>query len=305
MSIKVYLHYDEPGSPEKTSKLSIPASWSSKTVQDVINLFAKPYNDKNPDHTIGVVHLTTKEGQKIPSDGTVVEFLGDHNDYYIKPGAFLRSSVVETTKAKDTRPRCRNYGCNKHYAEDENHDTACEHHAGPPIFHDVSKFWSCCPTKKAFDFESFQTLPTCMVSKHSSVDPSISLGASPNARNIDSEGSVKASDGPVLKSISDFNATTEGAVTAESSALKALTQRKSSRKPDGTARCQRRGCQQTFEVINNNPTACQYHKGQAIFHDAVKFWSCCTDRKCHDFDDFLAVPGCERGYHDDGEIDLN
>lgn len=44
--------------------------------------------------------------------------------------------------------------------------------------------------------------------------------------------------------------------------------------------------------------------GNAVFHDAVKFWSCCADKKCYDFESFLAVPGCATGFHDDGVIDL-
>jgi hypothetical protein len=300
MSIKVYLHYDIPGSPEKTSKLSIPGSWASKRVSDVIGLFVKPYNEKNPDHAIDIenIHLETNEGSSIYSNIAVSEGLVDRGDYFIKAGAYL---FVEKEKVKESRPRCRNYGCNKYYSEEDNHDEACEHHTGPPIFHDTAKFWSCCPGKKAFDFESFQAITGCNKSKHSTMDPSIAIGASPNATKP-KEGVESAA--PVLKSIEEYNATNQDATTAAESAVKTLSERKSSRKEDGTARCQRKGCQKVFTVDANHATACQYHKGQAIFHDAAKFWSCCADRKCYDFDDFLAVPGCERGYHDDGVIDL-
>lgn len=299
MSIKVYVHYKEDSHPEKTSKLSIPGSWSSRPVSDVIGLFLKPYNDKNPDHFLEVsqVHLETVTGTSIYSNATVTETLGDHSDYFIKPGVFVRGPD-DLKKAVDSRPRCKNYGCNKYFIEDENTDSCCHHHVGPPVFHDTVKFWSCCPDKKAYDFDTFQAVVGCAVGKHSTVSK-VTLGPSPNATG---ESSAPAS---VLKSIEEYNSKNEDGVTAADSAIKTLqTERKSSRKEDGTARCQRKGCQKVFNWMENASDACKYHKGSAIFHDAIKFWSCCPEKKCFDFDEFLLVPGCEVGYHDDGVIDL-
>ena len=136
------------------------------------------------------------------------------------------------------------------------------------------------------------------------MDPLIALGASPNAVLKDSASGESVSSGPILKSIEAYNSDNQTGATAHDAAVKLFAERKSSRKADGSARCQRKGCQKTFTVSENNPTACRFHKGQPIFHDTAKFWSCCPDRKCYDFDDFLAVPGCEIGLHDDGVIDL-
>ena len=51
------------------------------------------------------------------------------------------------------------------------------------------------------------------------------------------------------------------AASAASAAAKSLV-RKSSRKEDGSAKCQRKGCQKTFIVAENAPEACLcvYHK---------------------------------------------
>ena len=43
--MKVYLHYDDGNNEKKTSKLSIPDSWSNKLVSDVIGLYVKAYNN--------------------------------------------------------------------------------------------------------------------------------------------------------------------------------------------------------------------------------------------------------------------
>ena len=91
--------------------------------------------------------------------------------------------------------------------------------------------------------------------------------------------------------------------SAASSAVK-LMERKSTRKEDGTAKCLRKGCQKVFKFDENNSDACCYHKGEPVFHDTYKYWSCCADKKCFEFDAFMAVPGCAVGFHDDGVIDL-
>lgn len=144
----------------------------------------------------------------------------------------------------------------------------------------------------------------CAVGRHSQTVPGANISASPNAVTA---GSTAAAAAPALKSISDYNAQNPTATSAVASAAKIISaERKSSRSADGlTAKCQRKGCQKTFQICDNCETACVYHRGQPVFHDAVKIWSCCPDKKCYDFDEFLAVPGCALGFHDDGVVELD
>lgn len=63
--------------------------------------------------------------------------------------------------------------------------------------------------------------------------------------------------------------------------------------------CYNRGCQKNFTLTNDptkDDTACQYHPGLPYFHDAYKIWSCCQ-KKSHDFNTFLSLPGCKQGPH--------
>lgn len=309
MSLKVYIHWEASGYPEKTSKLAIPKSWSTKTVADVMGLFTKAYNEKNADTLIDVeaVHLKTEGGEKIYSNDVVETVLSDHSDYHMKLGVHLRpaagATAVSSASASDaSKLRCRNYGCNQYFVEDENNDSVCHHHTGPPVFHDTMKCWSCCRDRKAYDFESFQLIAGCAVGRHSVISPAVALGKSPNTPAASDDSDLPPP--PALKSIDAYNAANPDAASAASSAVKTLATRKSTRNADGTARCQRKGCQKVFAVEDNVAAACTYHKGQPIFHDAVKMWSCCPGKKCYDFDEFLAVPGCAVGWHDDGEIDL-
>lgn len=55
---------------------------------------------------------------------------------------------------------CKNNGCRKKYVEADNHEKACLHHPGKPIFHDTKKGWTCC-NKIVYDWDEFQKLPHC------------------------------------------------------------------------------------------------------------------------------------------------
>lgn len=297
MSKKVYIHMQEESYAPQTSKIQVPKTWGDRPISDVIKLFVDAYNKKNPENLldVGHIHLSMQEGTKIYSNDSVSTVMEDLGDYYVKIGIYIRENRMDVVD-KDA-VRCKNYGCNQYYKEAENHDEACCHHTAPPVFHDTAKYWSCCADRKAYDFETFQALTGCATGKHSSTAPQVSIAASPNS--ISQSEAAK----PVLKSIADFNTTNPTAATAASSAIKS-TERKSTRNADGTARCQRKGCQKTFCVDENSPTSCVHHVGNPVFHDAVKLWSCCPDKKCYDFDEFLAVAGCAVGWHDDGVLEL-
>jgi hypothetical protein len=299
-SIKVYLHIELEGYPDQTSKIQIPKSWLGKNVSDIVGLFLPAYVKKNPDHALEVpnVHLALSDGTKLFSNAKVSDVLEDHMDYYVKLGVHVsKESTIDPSSANQLR--CRNYGCNQYYNEEDNNDEQCWHHVSPPIFHDTMKCWSCCRDKKAYDFETFQLIQGCTLGRHSTQVKQVSIAPSPNAI------AESATPQPALKSIAAFNSANPDAASAASSAVQTLAVRKSTRNDDGTARCQRKGCQKSFNVAENVGECCTYHKGQPIFHDAAKFWSCCPQIKCYDFDDFLAVKGCAVGKHDDGVIELD
>ena len=308
MSLKITIRYEKT---EKVSKIQVPKSWASKTVGDVANLYVKAWNAKNEDQQLVTeeMHLCDEHGTDVYSDDIVSTTIGDRVDYVLKHGVYVKAVKKEEPKVSASGKalsKCKNYGCQKMFDEDDNPEGSCEHHTGPPVFHDTMKCWSCCRERKAYDFENFQLITGCAKGKHSTADPGQAIAASPNAPTnvFTGEGGAAAGDteeGPKLLKIEEMNS---DGPTGAAEAAKIMSTRKSSRKPDGTARCQRKGCSETFIVENNHASACTYHKGQPIFHDAVKYWSCCDGKKCYDFDDFMAVPGCATGYHDDGEIEL-
>lgn len=115
-----------------------------------------------------------------------------------------------------------------------------------------------------------------------------------------------SSSGDKPRSIADFNAKNPKAATAAGAvAAAAAAPRKCTRRPDGTAKCQNRGCQRDFSVADNAPTACTYHRLGPVFHDTGKFWACCPSIVKYEFEDFMAVPGCTQGWHQDGSGDFD
>jgi cysteine and histidine-rich domain-containing protein len=49
-------------------------------------------------------------------------------------------------------------------------------------------------------------------------------------------------------------------------------------------------------IVASDLEECVYHPGAPIFHEGMKYWSCCK-RKTSEFDQFLKQVGCERGSH--------
>merc|ERR1712107_226475 len=65
--------------------------------------------------------------------------------------------------------------------------------------------------------------------------------------------------------------------------------------PNGEA-CKNGGCKATYNGSPPQARECLHHPGVPIFHEGMKFWSCCQ-RKTTDFQSFLNQAGCDYGYH--------
>jgi cysteine/histidine-rich domain-containing protein 1 len=60
--------------------------------------------------------------------------------------------------------------------------------------------------------------------------------------------------------------------------------------------CKHGGCKGSYKSSASNDESCVYHPGFPIFHEGLKFWTCCQ-RKTSDFQAFLEQAGCETGKH--------
>ncbi|PSN42786.1 Cysteine and histidine-rich domain-containing protein [Blattella germanica] len=59
--------------------------------------------------------------------------------------------------------------------------------------------------------------------------------------------------------------------------------------------CKNGGCKQTYDGVSSS-SSCRYHPGYPVFHEGLKFWSCCQ-RRTTDFNTFLEQEGCAHGEH--------
>lgn len=214
--MKVFIHYEEPAaeSLRQTLKITLPKKWETGPCKNLIDTFVKNYNAKHPANILDAASLRmeTEMREVVPSTAVVCERVHDRADLYVKFGAQPTQPARRVATAanagfsgapagpNDTKT-CKNFGCNKKYSDATNFDGECRHHSKPPVFHETAKYWSCCPHKKAYDWDSFMEIKGCAHGKHSDVKPgagNVALGGA-HVRGDSGPG------GPKLKKIEDFN----------------------------------------------------------------------------------------------------
>lgn len=205
--------------------------------------------------------------------------------------------------------QCYNRGCGQLFDPTKNSDDSCRHHPGAPFFHDAYKGWSCC-SKKSVDFTEFLNIKGCTLTKHSNVKPPEPEKPAKDEKEADKEVEVEVrapmreslprpaietpltalqpTVAPALKEtidalkISPVAAPTEAATGEGGIAI-------------GTS-CKNNGCTYSFTNTSSDFSECTYHPGVPIFHEGMKFWSCCQKRTS-DFAQFMAQKGCVYGQH--------
>ncbi|XP_011314762.1 cysteine and histidine-rich domain-containing protein [Fopius arisanus] len=206
--------------------------------------------------------------------------------------------------AENVLVNCYNRGCGKKFNPRENKEDACVHHPGTPVFHDAYKGWSCC-NKKCTDFTEFLNIKGCTKSSHSNEKP-----PEPEKQKVDKskadeviEYRPPVNNQPTLKRPS-FD-TPQVTITPTISPtlleqIKGLTANESTAQDDRKVQvgesCKNKACKGSYRGPESDSETCVHHPGVAIFHEGLKFWSCCQKRTT-DFSVFLAQPGCTQGTH--------
>ncbi|XP_045768305.1 cysteine and histidine-rich domain-containing protein morgana [Maniola jurtina] len=200
---------------------------------------------------------------------------------------------------------CYNRGCGKLFDPNSNDKDECCHHPGAPVFHDAYKGWSCC-NKKSVDFTEFLNIKGCTMSKHSNVKP-------PEAEKKALDKELEKKEvievrapivGPQLTrplfESALVNLEPRIADSLKESLQKATQQAVASADGNKTVEigtsCKNGGCNVSYEGPQSNNSMCTYHPGCPVFHEGLKFWSCCQKRTT-DFNTFLSQPGCTTGTH--------
>lgn len=201
---------------------------------------------------------------------------------------------------------CYHRGCGKKFDPNDNKDDDCLHHPGHPVFHDAYKGWSCC-NKKCTDFTEFLNIKGCTKARHSNEKPLEPEKPPVDRFKVDEVIQVVAK--PVSNGVASLprppfdvpqltlSPTISPALLEQ---IKGLTTLESDKPIDNVVRtgqsCKNNSCKGTYMGIASNKEVCNYHSGVPIFHEGLKYWSCCQ-KKTTEFSVFLEQPGCTQGRH--------
>lgn len=244
--MKVFLRYEdnEEGSTHKTLKMTLPKSWKTGPTSRLLNQFVESYNGGKEGQLnildVESLHLSIRihsksdgngdnatELKNLPSNGIVVELISDREDVYICHGpsrtreeidAERQAQIHNEKEAVKHLSKCVRFGCQKRFPKGGPYPE-CKHHTAPPVFHETAKFWSCCPDKKAYDWEDFQRLPTCRTGICTDVKDEGSAGQKQFLGGCDVREKLP---GPKLKSIEDFNSSSAAGGSAGAPVLERL-----------------------------------------------------------------------------------
>lgn len=204
--------------------------------------------------------------------------------------------------------RCQRIGCNAVFSPEDNAEDSCRYHPGPPLFHDGGKEWKCCK-QRSHDFTLFLEIPGCSTGKHTSEKPQTTFTSSTKkacVAPVREIGSTAVSREACSRCRQGFFCSDHGVQPAVHSSLRSqspllntdseVKHREEPRVLDFNAEQTCKNCKKTFTEMENHDTACEYHAGPPIFHDRSRGWACC-DVHVKEFDEFLAIPPCTKGWH--------
>lgn len=148
------------------------------------------------------------------SDAITLDVLNDRDSVFVYHGpsqtldeilALQEEEEMERRKMLASTVSCVRLGCTRRFNKEGPYPTNCQFHKSPPVFHETAKFWSCCPNKKAYDWDEFQSIPGCKSLPHcthlkdeSDTNEKLFLGGC-DMRGQTNDFATK------LKSIEDFN----------------------------------------------------------------------------------------------------
>ncbi|KAM8934515.1 integrin beta-1-binding protein 2 [Pelodytes ibericus] len=228
------------------------------------------------------------------------------------------SGLNDSQTPSDASVLCYNKGCGQRFYPANNCPDACRFHPGYPIFHDALKGWSCC-RKRTTDFSEFLAIQGCTKAPHSNEKPQEPL-------RPEICGTKGSSDSPASNSCKEI--IVQGPKSAEKmqkerpsvqeqmlplvfkvsqsleQALEKLrleTKEESDHKVESEVavigtRCKHAGCKEAYQGAESESGTCIYHPGVPVFHEGMKYWSCCAI-KTSDFNEFLDQRGCTSGTH--------
>ncbi|XP_050985285.1 cysteine and histidine-rich domain-containing protein 1a [Labeo rohita] len=213
---------------------------------------------------------------------------------------------------------CYNKGCGQRFDPETNPEDACTFHPGVPVFHDALKGWSCCK-RRTTDFSDFLSIAGCTKGPHNSekplepVKPDVKIsGEKKELEDLKPRFNEYIIQAPKPLESIQRPSSDEPLVELQRKVAPSLSQALEKLRlahadqPEETdeeggevkigTTCKNGGCSKTYNGPKTDEETCLYHPGVPIFHEGMKYWSCCK-RKTSDFNSFLSQQGCNKGSH--------
>ncbi|KAG8137011.1 putative Cysteine and histidine-rich domain-containing protein [Naja naja] len=193
---------------------------------------------------------------------------------------------------------CYNRGCGQRFDPAANTEESCIYHPGVPVFHDALKGCT-----KGFHNSEKPPEPVKPEVKTTSERKELAdLKPKFQEHIIQAPKPVEAIQRPSSdEPMSCLQLKVSASLKQSLEKLKLSSENEIKKEDDsdeikiGTP-CKNAGCSKTFEGPGSTEDVCIYHAGVPIFHEGMKYWSCCK-RKTSDFNTFLAQEGCTTGTH--------
>ncbi|KAF3661984.1 Cysteine and histidine-rich domain-containing protein RAR1 [Capsicum annuum] len=179
------------------------------------------------------------------------------------------------------------------------------------------KQWSCCK-KKSHDFSLFLEIPGCKTGKHTTEKPVIAKPSATQNKAVAAPAPAPMTNASPKEACprcrqgffcSDHGSQPKEAIPKASNTVPSVPlESNTDAQQDHPAPvkkkvdinepqiCKNKGCGKTFKEKENHDTACSYHPGPAVFHDRMRGWKCC-DIHVKEFDEFMSIPPCSKGWH--------
>ena len=227
--MKVFLRYEDNDdeTTHKTLKITLPKSWKNGPTSRLLDQFIESYNSGKEGQVnpleVASMHLAVRRPngnsgdnittlKDLPSDGIILSTISDRDDVFVCHGPSRTFSDIDAERQAQLEKekqelkhlsKCVHFGCKQRFPKGGPYPD-CKYHSGPPVFHETAKFWSCCPNKKAYDWEEFQSLPTCQSGTCTDVKEDNAESQKEFLGGCDLREQLTG--GPKLRSIDDFNA---------------------------------------------------------------------------------------------------
>eukprot|EP00540_Astrosyne_radiata_P018032 CAMPEP_0116846106 /NCGR_PEP_ID=MMETSP0418-20121206/13650_1 /TAXON_ID=1158023 /ORGANISM="Astrosyne radiata, Strain 13vi08-1A" /LENGTH=369 /DNA_ID=CAMNT_0004477315 /DNA_START=72 /DNA_END=1181 /DNA_ORIENTATION=+ len=219
--MKVFLNYSDNSNENlhKTLKMTLPKSWKEAPTSRLLGQFVESYNVTMGDDANlmkpNEMHLAIRNDRDVlalvplPSDALIGKVIVDHADVYVLHGKSqtMEEICVEQEQEEKKRKqelsqigRCTHFGCKNTFPKGGPYPE-CVYHVAPPVFHETAKFWSCCPNRKAYDWNDFEAIEGCHRGVCTEIKPQ---GVKSFLGGTDLRAQMAASR-PSLRSIDDFN----------------------------------------------------------------------------------------------------